>query len=58
MLIEAYSSRFSMETAKEIAAAIIEPSKEGVRTTVEIPTQSSVSTKNANTIPDGTVLGF
>ena len=28
MLIEAYSSRFSMETAKEIAAAIIEPARE------------------------------
>ncbi|MCO6536947.1 MAG: PTS sugar transporter subunit IIB [Gilliamella sp.] len=57
MLIEAYSSRFSMETAKEIAAAIIEPGKEGVKTTVEMPTQSSASTKHATTIPAGTVLG-
>lgn len=57
MLIEAYSSRFSMETAKEIAAAIIEPGKEGVKTTVEMPTQSSASTKHATTIPEGTVLG-
>ncbi|MWP49437.1 MULTISPECIES: mannose/fructose/sorbose PTS transporter subunit IIA [unclassified Gilliamella] len=57
MLIEAYSSRFSMETAKEIAAAIIEPGKEGVRTTVEIPTSNTQSSKQSPTIPEGTVLG-
>ncbi|MWP46658.1 PTS mannose transporter subunit IIAB [Gilliamella sp. Pas-s27] len=57
MLIEAYSSRFSMETAKEIAAAIIEPSKEGVRTTVETPTSNTQSSKQSSTIPEGTVLG-
>lgn len=57
MLIEAYSSRFSMESAKEIAAAIIEPGKEGVRTTVEIPTSNAQSSKQSSTIPEGTVLG-
>ncbi|SCC13842.1 PTS system, mannose-specific IIB component [Gilliamella bombicola] len=57
MLIEAYSSRFSMETAKEIAAAIIEPAKEGVRTTVATPTANTQSTKQSSTIPEGTVLG-
>ncbi|MWN90368.1 PTS mannose transporter subunit IIAB [Gilliamella sp. Pra-s65] len=57
MLIEAYSSRFSMESAKEIAAAIIEPSKEGVRTTVETPTNNTQSSKQSSTIPEGTVLG-
>nr|WP_085248499.1 mannose/fructose/sorbose PTS transporter subunit IIA [Gilliamella mensalis] len=57
MLIEAYTSRFSLETAKEIAAAVIETSKEGIRTTVEIPTQSSANAKSANSIPEGTVLG-
>ncbi|OCG70717.1 PTS mannose transporter subunit EIIAB [Gilliamella sp. Fer4-1] len=57
MLIEAYSSRFSMETAKEIATAIIEPSKEGVRTTVKIQEQTATNAKTANTIPEGTVIG-
>ncbi|OCG18548.1 MULTISPECIES: mannose/fructose/sorbose PTS transporter subunit IIA [unclassified Gilliamella] len=57
MLIEAYSSRFSMETAKEIAAAIIEPGKEGVRTTVKIPTKSSANAKTSSTISEGKVLG-
>ncbi|MWN31447.1 PTS mannose transporter subunit IIAB [Gilliamella sp. Pra-s54] len=57
MLIEAYSSRFSMESAKEIAAAIIEPGKEGVRTTVETPTSNTQSSKQSSTIPEGTVLG-
>lgn len=60
MLIEAYSSRFSMETAQEIAAAIIEPAQEGIKTT---STQSQSSKKNSkasqveNTIPPGTMLG-
>ncbi|NUF50569.1 PTS mannose transporter subunit IIAB [Gilliamella sp. ESL0250] len=57
MLIEAYSSRFSMETAKEIARAIIESGKEGIRATVEIPTESLANAKTANSIPEGTVLG-
>ncbi|MBI0093823.1 PTS mannose transporter subunit IIAB [Gilliamella sp. W8136] len=57
MLIEAYSSRFSMETAKEIAAAIIEPAREGVKATVDAPNQNSPTTQVSNTIPEGTVLG-
>ena len=57
MLIEAYSSRFSMETAKEIAAAIIEPAREGVKATVDAPVQNEPATQVSNTIPEGTVLG-
>ena len=57
MLIEAYSSRFSMETAKEIAAAIIEPAREGVKATVDAPNQNEPTTQISNTIPEGTVLG-
>lgn len=57
MLIEAYSSRFSMETAKEIAAAIIEPAREGVKATVDAPNQNTPATQVSNTIPEGTVLG-
>jgi len=57
MLIEAYSSRFSMETAKEIAAAIIEPAREGVKATVDAPIQNKPATQVSNTIPEGTVLG-
>ncbi|MCX8656009.1 PTS sugar transporter subunit IIB [Gilliamella sp. B2894] len=57
MLIEAYSSRFSMESAKEIAAAIIDPAREGVKATVEAPNQSKSATQVSNTIPEGTVLG-
>lgn len=57
MLIEAYSSRFSMETAKEIAAAIIEPAREGVKATVDTPNQNAPATQVSNTIPEGTVLG-
>ena len=57
MLIEAYSSRFSMETAKEIAAAIIEPAREGVKATVDAPNQNAPTTQVSNTIPEGTVLG-
>ena len=57
MLIEAYSSRFSIETAKEIAAAIIEPAREGVKATVDAPDQNTPATQVSNTIPEGTVLG-
>ncbi|MCX8650273.1 PTS sugar transporter subunit IIB [Gilliamella sp. B2776] len=57
MLIEAYSSRFSIESAKEIAAAIIDPAREGVKATVEAPNQSKSATQVSNTIPEGTVLG-
>lgn len=57
MLIEAYSSRFSIETAKEIAAAIIEPAREGVKATVDAPDQNKPATQVSNTIPEGTVLG-
>lgn len=58
MLIEAYSSRLSMESAHEIAAAIVEPAQEGIRTTstkVQVSTSSKKTSSQA--IPPGTVLG-
>ncbi|OCG06568.1 PTS mannose transporter subunit EIIAB [Gilliamella sp. wkB178] len=57
MLIEAYSSRLSMETAKEIASALLEPAKEGIRATVETSTPKQAAVKPSTSIPEGTVLG-
>lgn len=57
MLIEAYSSRLSMETAKEVATAIIESAQEGIRTTVEVATKPTQNNQQTSTIPEGTVLG-
>ena len=57
MLIEAYSSRLSMDSAKQVAAAIIESGQEGIRTTVEIAAKPQVNNQQSNTIPEGTVLG-
>lgn len=57
MLIEAYSSRLSMETAKEVAAAIIESAQEGIRTTVEVAAKTTPNNQQTSTIPEGTVLG-
>ncbi|MCX8580721.1 PTS sugar transporter subunit IIB [Gilliamella sp. B2865] len=57
MLIEAYSSRLSMETAKEVAAAIIESAQDGIRTTVEVATKPTQNNQQTSTIPEGTVLG-
>ena len=57
MLIEAYSSRLSMDSAKQVAAAIIESAQEGIRTTVEIAAKPQVNNQQSNTIPEGTVLG-
>lgn len=57
MLIEAYSSRLSMETAKEVAAAIIESAQEGIRTTVEVAAKPTPNNQQTSTIPEGTVLG-
>ena len=57
MLIEAYSSRFSMESAKEIAGAILESAKDGIRATVDAPANQVPAKQTSNTIPEGTVLG-
>lgn len=57
MLIEAYSSRLSMETAKEVATAIIESAQEGIRTTVKVATKPTQNNQQTNNIPEGTVLG-
>ncbi len=59
MLIEAYSSRLSMDTAKEVAAAIIESAQDGIRTTVEVAAKSKPAKNNqqSGAIPEGTVIG-
>lgn len=62
MLIEAYASRFSMNTAHEIATHICEVAREGVKTRPE--SLEPVATKAApvqqapqGAIPEGTVIG-
>lgn len=63
MVIEAYASRFSMESAHEIAAHIIETAKDGVKVMPEslqpkeAPKQATASGQPTGTIPEGTVIG-
>lgn len=63
MVIEAYASRFSMNSAQEIAAHIIETAKEGVRVKPEELEPQTTAPAAAGTgqptgaIPEGTVLG-
>ncbi|MBV7389340.1 mannose/fructose/sorbose PTS transporter subunit IIA [Enterococcus sp. ALS3] len=63
MVIEAFSSRFTMESAQEIAAHIIETAKEGVRVKpeelqpVEAAAAMPEASQPAGSIPEGTVLG-
>ena len=57
MLIEAYSSRLSMDTAKEVAAAIIESAQDGIRTTVEVAAKPTANNQQSGAIPEGTVIG-
>ncbi|NJE32913.1 PTS mannose transporter subunit IIAB [Lactobacillus agilis] len=63
MVIEAYASRFSMNTAHEIAAHIIETAKEGVKVMPEslqpkeAPKQAAASNQPTGAIPEGTVIG-
>lgn len=63
MVIEAYASRFSMNTAHEIAAHIIETAKEGVKVIPEslqpkeAPKQAAAGNQPTGAIPEGTVIG-
>lgn len=63
MVIEAYASRFSMNTAHEIAAHIIETAKEGVKVMPEslqpkeAPKQVAAGNQPTGAIPEGTVIG-
>lgn len=62
MLIEAYASRMSCESAQEVAVAVLKTAREGVRIkpeelepAEEKPAAAAVAPKGA--IPEGTVLG-
>lgn len=65
MLIEAYASRFSMNTAHEVASAILKTAREGVKVrpeaidVVEAAPEAEVAqaTTAEGEIPEGTVLG-
>lgn len=63
MVIEAYASRFSMNTAHEIAAHVIETAKEGVKVMPEslqpkeAPKQAAAGNQPTGAIPEGTVIG-
>lgn len=63
MVIEAYASRFSMNTAHEIATHIIETAKEGVKVMPEslqpkeAPKQAAAGSQPTGAIPEGTVIG-
>ena len=63
MLIESYASRFSMNTAHEIAKAIVPTGKDGVKVRPEaLQPEESVAVPTAaaqpqGTIPEGTVIG-
>lgn len=63
MLIEAYASRMSMESAQEIAAHVIETAREGVKVrpeSLEPETKEAApaaQSASQGAIPEGTVLG-
>lgn len=62
MLIEAYSSRFSMNSAHDIAAHLVEVAREGVRVKPEElePVEEKAAeapAASSGPIPEGTVLG-
>ena len=64
MVIEAYASRFSMNTAHEIAAHIVETAKEGVKVKPEELEPEEATAPKAvqddqpkGSLPPGTVLG-
>lgn len=65
MVIEAYASRFSMNTAREIAMHIVDVAKEGIKTKPEdlMPAEEAPAetapddNQPTGAIPEGTVLG-
>ncbi|MTD40343.1 PTS mannose transporter subunit IIAB [Erwinia sp. CPCC 100877] len=63
MLIEAYASRFSMNSAQEIAAHILETAKEGVKIKpeelepAEAPKAAVQDAQPKGALPEGTVVG-
>ncbi len=58
MVIEAYASRFSMESAQEIAAHIIETAKEGVKVKPEeLEPKTAAAAAPAQSVPKGGAPG-
>ena len=62
MLIEAFTGRFGMDKAQDIAKAIIEPGKDSVKVRPESlqPAEAAVETKSEEPdkpLPEGTVVG-
>lgn len=62
MLIEAFTGRFGMDKAQDIAKAIIEPGKDSVKVRPESlqPAEAAAETKNEEPnkpLPEGTVVG-
>lgn len=62
MLIEAYASRLSTESAQKIASTILDSSREGIKVKPEKlepqkSTQQNIKSKSSSRIPEGTVIG-
>lgn len=62
MLIEAYASRLSTESAQKIASTILDSSREGIKVKPEKlepqkSTQQNIRSKSSSRIPEGTVIG-
>ncbi|MFD1429635.1 MULTISPECIES: mannose/fructose/sorbose PTS transporter subunit IIA [Lacticaseibacillus] len=65
MLIEAYGSRLSMDSAQDIAAHIVEAGRDGVKVkpeslepqAAEAPAAAAAPAQAAGALPEGTVLG-
>lgn len=64
MVIESYANRFSMDKARDIAAAIIGTAKDGVKVMPEelqpqeaAPQQEATTEQPTGAIPEGTVIG-
>ena len=62
MLIEAYATRLSTESAQKIASTILDSSREGIKVKPEKlepqkSTQQNIKSKSSSRIPEGTVIG-
>ncbi len=62
MLVEAFASRLSTESAQKIASTILSSAKEGIKIKPEklepkTTSQQNIKSKNSGVIPEGTVVG-